>query len=549
MLRKLSIRAKLAILFGVSLLGILFLSIGGNLILIKNTNNARNTKDSKFTHAIVAEKVASSVQNLIGKFEDGIETASEKSLSEAAEEKGRFDNYISAIVDTSEKKVLDSQVSMTKNAVDELVEAGNEAVKASAVDSVEDGNAAITAFDAKKRKVQKTVSALRDTISGDLKRSLERLADVSETSARWGRYFGIGAVILVLVLSIIADQAVTKPIKQLEKVVKELANDDLTVFSQVDSEDEVGRLSVSINSFISNLRENIRHITTASTSLNDSSENLSRLSGEMSAGAEHVSTRSTAVARSSEQMSANMSAVAKSMEQTSDNVATVAAATEEMTTTINEIAKNSAKAFSITTDAVSEAQSALDIVDELGGAAAEIGKVTETINDISEQTNLLALNAAIEAARAGAAGRGFAVVANEIKELAKQTAEGASEIKGKIEGIQGSSTGTIKKIEQISKVINEVNEIVTSTATAVEEQSATTREIAANASRASMAINEMADHIGQGSLSANKIANDIDEVDKAADEMSKSSVKVRENAAELNKLAKRLEEMMNRFKI
>jgi methyl-accepting chemotaxis protein len=71
-------------------------------------------------------------------------------------------------------------------------------------------------------------------------------------------------------------------------------------------------------------------------------------------------------------------------------------------------------------------------MDQLGAAANSIGKVIETITDISEQVNLLALNATIEAARAGEAGKGFAVVANEIKELAKQTAAATQDIKEKI---------------------------------------------------------------------------------------------------------------------
>lgn len=83
----------------------------------------------------------------------------------------------------------------------------------------------------------------------------------------------------------------------------------------------------------------------------------------------------------------------------------------------------SGESYSITDEAVSEAKSASDNVDELGKAAQEISKVTEAITEISEQTNLLALNGTIEAARAGEAGKGFAVVANEIKELARQTAE------------------------------------------------------------------------------------------------------------------------------
>ncbi len=548
MLGNLSIRAKLTILFGVSLLGILALSIGGNLILIRNSETARIIKDTKFTRATMTEKAAAAVRGIEFKLRSGIENASANALAEAEDERKRFSNYLSSAGVSVGDKKLEGLISDSHEAVREMMEAGKKAIGAAIANS--DELAVETkAFDEITRKVSETVPSMTDWARNDLESALENLARLSEQSARWAQYFSVAMMLLVLALCIIADRSVTKPVKHLERVVVDLANDDLTVVSNVKTDDEMGRLSSSINSFISKLRENILQIVTASQSLNASSDRLTSLSGEMLSGSERVSKRSTAVAASSEQMNANMSGMASAIEQTSKNVATVAAATEEMTTTINEIAKNSAKAFSITNDAVAEAQGALQKVNELGAAAVEIGKVTETINEISEQTNLLALNAAIEAARAGAAGRGFAVVANEIKELARQTAVGANEIKGKIEGIQVSTSGTIKKIEQISKVIDEVNEIVNSTATAVEEQSATTREIAANAARASMGIDEIVGNVNQGSISASEIARDIAEVDKAAVEMSQSSEKVRQNAVELNELARRLKETMDRFKV
>jgi len=108
-------------------------------------------------------------------------------------------------------------------------------------------------------------------------------------------------------------------------------------------------------------------------------------------------------------------------------------------------------------------------------SAHAISKVTETITEISEQTNLLALNATIEAARAGEAGKGFAVVANEIKELAKQTNEATLDIKTKIEDVQVATDNTVADIEEISKVINNVNEIVVTITMAVGEQSKATK--------------------------------------------------------------------------
>ncbi len=122
-------------------------------------------------------------------------------------------------------------------------------------------------------------------------------------------------------------------------------------------------------------------------------------------------------------------------------------------------------------------------MDKLGAAAKSIGKVVEVINDIADQTNLLALNATIEVASAGEAGKRFAVVANEVKELAKQTAQATQEIQKQVEDMQTNTESAIKAIDSVSKVIEEVNEISQTIVSAVEEQSATVNEISRNVER------------------------------------------------------------------
>jgi len=191
------------------------------------------------------------------------------------------------------------------------------------------------------------------------------------------------------------------------------------------------------------------------------------------------------------------------------NMDMVATSAEEMTTTINEIARNSESARTITHEAVSKARGASVKVDDLGRAAQEISKVTETITKISEQTNLLALNATIEAARAGESGKGFAVVANEIKDLARQTAGASLEIKEKVHGIQHSTSVTVLEIEQILNIISDIDEIVSSIANAVEEQSATTREIADNVAQASVGIQEVSKNVNQSSDVSTDISKEI----------------------------------------
>jgi methyl-accepting chemotaxis protein len=361
----------------------------------------------------------------------------------------------------------------------------------------------------------------------------------------------LGALILALLVGFLISASITKPIENTVNVVKDIAEGegDLTSRLEVRSNDEVGELAKWFNTFVDKLQAIIKDIAGNAEVLHNAASDLSNLSDHMSSGANNMSSKSNTVSASTEEMSSNMNSVASACEQTSTNVNMVATAAEEMTATINEIAQNTEKARTMSGEAVTKSGSASEKVDELGKAAQEIGKVTETITEISEQTNLLALNATIEAARAGEAGKGFAVVANEIKELAKQTAEATGEIKGRINGIQGSTAGTVTEIAGISKVINDVNEIVSTIATAIEEQSATTREIAGNVARASQGIQEVNENVAQSSSVAGEIANDISDVNQSAGEMTNSSSQINVSAEELNTLAVQLKEMVGRFKV
>ncbi|NKC30354.1 cache domain-containing protein [Falsiroseomonas selenitidurans] len=181
-----------------------------------------------------------------------------------------------------------------------------------------------------------------------------------------------------------------------------------------------------------------------------------------------------AMARTREGADATATGAAESV----GNLSSVAAATEEMTHTVGEIAGQVARAAAMASEADSRARATDATVRSLTQAAGEIGEVVRLINGIAQQTNLLALNATIEAARAGEAGKGFAVVAGEVKQLAAQTAQATEQIGAQIAGMQAATGEAVGAVSAVGEAIARVSEVTTAIAAAVEQQGATTREIA-----------------------------------------------------------------------
>jgi methyl-accepting chemotaxis protein len=343
---------------------------------------------------------------------------------------------------------------------------------------------------------------------------------------------------------------VVRPLSRSVDFANRIANSDLSSPDLiVESNDEIGEATVALNTMKNSLRRLLGGISVGVQTLASSATELSSISKQTASETGTMSDKALAVAAAAEEASANTLSIAAGMEQSSNSLSSVASATEEMSATVGDISANTSRARAISEKASGQAQTITEQMQKLGQAAQEIGHVTETITNISAQTNLLALNATIEAARAGSAGKGFAVVANEIKELARQTAEATEDIKARINGIQGSTGTAIREIGEITAVIKDVGTIVSSIAAAIEEQATVTRDVAGNIAQASDGVREANESVSHTAAVSKSIARDIADVNAAVAYMRQGGEQVQSSAADLSKLAEELGARVAQFRV
>jgi methyl-accepting chemotaxis protein len=387
-------------------------------------------------------------------------------------------------------------------------------------------------------------------LQNDLAKEAGKMA-AEEAGAATKLIFVILAASLALsvVLAFFIVRSITGPVRMASSLAETMAKGDFTTKLDINQKDEIGLMATSLNTMVGQLGTMIRNISGGVNRLTASSNDMAAVSKQLSTSARDTADRAATVAAATEEMSTNIQSVSAAMEQSTSNVNMVASSTEEMTATVGEIAQNAEKARSISEGAVKQSRQTSEKMAILGESARKIGRVTETITEISEQTNLLALNATIEAARAGEAGKGFAVVANEIKELARQTAAATVDIKNQISEMQNTTATTVEDIEKISEVISEINNVINGIATAVEEQSAATSEIAGNISQASQGIAEVNENVAQSTVVIAGITRDIAGINQQSTQVGESSGHVQESAQGLAELATELEKLVHQFKV
>jgi len=312
-------------------------------------------------------------------------------------------------------------------------------------------------------------------------------------------------------------RSVSRPLRRTVDVLNQVAAKDLAVRTHVDTDDEIGQMSSALDEAV--------------TSIGGALGSIDQSASELAAAAEEIAAVSTQISATAEETSSQAATVAAAGEQASANVTMVASATEEMMASINEIASSASRSAEMARDAVTKARDASEAIEQLGVSSAEISTVIELINSIAEQTNLLALNATIEAARAGESGKGFAVVANEVKALARQTAEATGDISARIASIQGEVERTVSSMGGVVEAIDALDEVQNSIASAVEEQAATTSEIGRGVAEAASGVDEIARNISGVADAANSTSEAVASTEEAASKLAQLAAELSQSVA------------------
>ncbi len=285
---------------------------------------------------------------------------------------------------------------------------------------------------------------------------------------------------------------IATPLGRAVRVLEQVAGGDFTSTLTVESEDEIGKLSHSLNSAVTSMRSALQEVHAAAASVASASQQLSAATDEISSGAQEQ---------------------ASSLEET-------AASLEEMTSAVKQNADNAAHAAQLAHGAREIAEkggqvvnTAVGAMDEINTSSRKIADIITAIDEIAFQTNLLALNAAVEAARAGEQGRGFAVVAAEVRNLAQRSASSAKEIKTLI-------NDSVAKVEAGSKLVNQSGETLGEIVTSVKRVTDIVGEIAASSREQSTGIEQVNTAVTQmdGVTQAN--ASQTEEMSSTAEALS-----------------------------
>lgn len=398
-------------------------------------------------------------------------------------------------------------------------------------------------------------------------KQMSGILEEAEDHAGEAQAASIAAAVLAAVLGIaigfFAARSIARPINQLAVVAQNVAGGDLTKQVCVDRQDEIGRLAVSFNTMVDQLKSLITQINTNAEQLAASSEELTASSQQSAQAANQVAASINDVANGANEQLAAANEASAVVEQMSAGIQQVAANTNivaEQSSQAADKAKDGEKSVDRAVNQMAQLENTVntsaEVVEKLGERSKEIGQIVDTISGIAGQTNLLALNAAIEAARAGEQGRGFAVVAEEVRKLAEQSQEAAGRIAQLIGDIQGDtdkavvamSEGT-REVKMGADVVNAAGDMFREIVELVSQVSAQVREISAAIQQMASGSQQIVGVVQKIDRLSKSSAVESQSVSAATEEQLASMEEIAAASQTLSKLAQDLQVEVTKFRV
>lgn len=415
-----------------------------------------------------------------------------------------------------------------------------------------------------RKEFSNSVENIVELESKSLKDTNAKLKDTARNAKIIAAIVGFICILNAVACLIFIRRALMQPISRVIEQVKALAKRDYTQPDMTHkTKDEVGELVHSVNNLKNNTKDLIQNITDNSSQLSASIEELSASTNEVSHAAEDISQQIELISSAATDSASNANDSAEAMNETAVGVQRIAQSSQQLFDDAKEssdlavngrkILKTAKNQMLVISDSSNQTN---ELIQKLSEQTKEIQNMSRIITEITDQTNLLALNAAIEAARAGEHGKGFAVVAEEVRKLAEESKNSASEIVKLTATIQGDTNivaesvkAGLENVEQGVHVIENAEQAFSTIESSVERMTSQIEDITATSEELSAGTEEVTASVAEIAAHAAGAVMATTSVTAAAEEQSATLQEINSVVSELSSKSVELHELTQIFKV